>query len=110
MIVRLWRTELNDGCKAEYRAFEEEHSLPMFREQKGFLGVLFLRDKEGAAALTFWENAEAVTRLAESATYRATVERLEGTGLLHGHQTVEVFQVVGEHLERPLTGRRSKAN
>jgi heme-degrading monooxygenase HmoA len=99
MIVRIWRTGLDLSREDEYRAFEETQSLPMFRQQAGFRGVLFLRQDGSAAALTYWESPEAVARLGESDTYRATVDRLEQTRLLRGSQTVEVFQVTAGHLE-----------
>src|SRR5215210_1273041 len=56
MIVRIWRTGVDRSRLEEYAHFEEERSLPMFREQPGLIGVLFLREGEDrAAALTFWE-------------------------------------------------------
>lgn len=102
MIIRIWRTAVDPGRRDEYREFEEQHSLPMFRRQAGFLGVLFLRSKQGAAALTFWAGDEDVERLAQSPTYLATVERLERTGLLSGDQTVELFEVAGAHIDHAL--------
>ncbi len=99
MIVRMWRTAIDPNRRDEYADFEQEHSLPMFRQQAGFLGVLFLRTDEGAAALSFWESRQHVEHLSVSASYRATVERLESTGLLRGEQTLEVFEAEGVHLD-----------
>jgi heme-degrading monooxygenase HmoA len=66
---------------------------------------LFLRSERSAAALTFWEDADSVQRLDRSATYRATVQRLQETGLLTGTQTVDAFQIAAQHLEWPLVER-----
>jgi hypothetical protein len=102
VIVRIWRTALDTSREHEYREFEEQQSLPMFRRQAGFLGVLFLRSNQGAAALTFWACNQDVERLAQSPTYLATVQRLERTGLLGGDQTVEVFELASAHLDHAL--------
>ncbi len=94
MLVRIWRTGVDASRLAEYGEFERERSLPMFREQRGLLGVLFLREADDrAAALTFWEDEEAIRALAASPSYKETVETLLATGLLRGEQTVEVFEV-----------------
>lgn len=99
MIVRIWKTGIDRIRESDYKLFEEERSLPMFRKQTGFLGVLFLRSTDGAAALTFWESAEDVARLPESSTYRETVGQLETTGLLRGDQVIETFEVAATHLD-----------
>ncbi len=83
MLVRIWRTGVDAARLAEYGEFERKRSLPMFREQRGLLGVLFLREADDrAAALTFWEDGEA----------------LLAAGLLRGEQPVEVFEVEGGEL------------
>jgi heme-degrading monooxygenase HmoA len=103
MIVRIWRTELDPTRESEYREFEQQHSLPMFRRQPGFLGVLFLRAmSDTAAALTFWKSREDAIRLVKSSSYRETVVRLEQTGLLRGDQTVDISEVAGAHIEDAL--------
>jgi heme-degrading monooxygenase HmoA len=95
MIVRIWRTQVDSSRMPEYESFEREHSLPMFRKQAGFLGVLFLRSAEECAALTMWSGPPAVKALSTSESYRHTVRRLEATGLLKGEPSVEVFDVQG---------------
>jgi heme-degrading monooxygenase HmoA len=104
VLVRIWRTGVEDARLAEYGEFERERSLPMFWEQRGLLGVLFLREADDrAAALTFWEDEEAIQALATSPSYNRTVEALLATGLLRGEQTVEVFEVKdGELLMQEL--------
>ena len=99
MLVRIWRTSVDAARLAEYGEFERKRSLPMFREQRGLLGVLFLREADDrAAALTFWEDEEAIQALATSPSYNRTVETLLATGLLRGEQSVEVFEVEGGEL------------
>ena len=108
MLVRIWRTGIDRGWLQEYASFEEERSLPMFREQRGFLGVLFLREgADRAAALTLWEDMAAVEALATSSSYLRTVEELVDTGLLIGGQSVDVFEVKGGRLRWEELGRRS---
>ena len=110
MLLRLWRTGVDPQRWPEYARFEREHSLPMFCEQAGCYGVVFVRtsDGSGAAAWTFWQDWGAIERLAQSRTYQATVTRLLDTGLLTGSQSVEVFDVATGALDalpgvRPFT-------
>jgi len=96
MLVRIWRTGVDVDRLAEYEKFEREHSLPMFREQRGLVGVLFLREADDrAAALTVWEDEKALRGFETSTSYARTVEKLLSTGLLRGEQSVEVFRVAG---------------
>ena len=98
MIVRIWRTRVDPEREEEYERFTQEHSLPMFHQQRGLLGVLLLHGPEEWAALTMWESMAAVEALESSPTYAKTVHRLEGSGLLTGEQSVEVFEVHGGFL------------
>ncbi len=98
MIVRIWRTQVDPTREEEYERFTQEHSLPMFHQQKGLLGVLLLHGPEDRAALTMWESVAAVEALESSSTYAETVHRLEGSGLLMGEHSVEVFEVHGGFL------------
>jgi hypothetical protein len=41
MIVRIWRTQIDQARAGEYRDFAHSRSLPMFRAQPGFAGALF---------------------------------------------------------------------
>jgi heme-degrading monooxygenase HmoA len=104
VLARIWRTGVDATRLAEYGEFERNRSLPMFRQQSGFLGVLFLREaNDRAAALTLWRDEEAIQALEASPLYNLTVEALLATGLLRGEQTVEVFEVRdGEFLTHEL--------
>ena len=46
MIGRIWRTHVLLDRAVEYEAFARDVSLPMFRQQQGFEGVLMLRRDE----------------------------------------------------------------
>ena len=96
MVAHIWRTGVKPERLVEYEQFARERSLPMFREQRGFIGVLFMREKaDRAAVLTFWEDEKAVEELEASPLYRQTVEAILGSGFLAEEQSVEVFEVHG---------------
>jgi hypothetical protein len=52
MIARLWRTQVDLTRLVEYEQFAETRSLPMFRQQRGFLGVFFLREHHNCLVLS----------------------------------------------------------
>ncbi|MFN8377019.1 MAG: antibiotic biosynthesis monooxygenase [Anaerolineae bacterium] len=93
MIVRIWRTEVNPSRMAEFEEFERQHSMPMFRHQSGCLGVFFVRTPHDCAVISLWRDMASVEHLNHSPSYTQTVQRLLGTGMLHGKQVVEVFDV-----------------
>ena len=93
MIARLWKTGLKPGRTAAYEAFAREISLPMFREQDGFLGCIMSRHDDQGIVLTFWRDEAAVETLKHSPSYRATVERILAAGLLAGDQSTDVSEV-----------------
>jgi heme-degrading monooxygenase HmoA len=96
VIVRIWRTRIDPARSEEYESFASERSLPMFRSQPGFRGVLFASgDETERAVVSFWENTGAVEELGRSPTYRETVDALLASGILTGEQTVEVLDVHG---------------
>ena len=96
MVARIWRTGVKPERFEEYERFARERSLPMFREQRGFIGVLFMREKaDRAAVLTLWEDEKEVEDLEVSPLYRQTVEAILGSGLLAREQSVELFKVHG---------------
>ena len=92
MIVRIWRTGIDPARAAAYERFAEERSLPMFRAQPGFRGVLFTTAADGGrAVISFWEDERAVELLDRSETYRETASALGSSGILRGEQSVEVL-------------------
>lgn len=99
MIVRIWRTGVDPARVVEYETFAADESLPMFRKQSGFSGVLFLRTGGYASVVTLWEDMHAVERLADSPTYLETVKRIADSGILVGDQVIEVFEAHGLYVE-----------
>jgi heme-degrading monooxygenase HmoA len=95
MIIRIWRAHADPQRAQEYEQFAQHQSLPMFRRQQGFRGVLFARDGADRVVLSFWENEAATAALAESSDYQETVRRLLATSILAGPQTVEMLEVHG---------------
>ena len=92
MIIRIWRTSIVTGRAEEYAAFERERSVPMFREQDGCLGVLFVRSGSvAAAAISFWRDHQAVEALADSRSYLGTVSDIKSSGLIGTERQVDVF-------------------
>ena len=99
MIVRIWRTGIDPARADEYERFAEERSLPMFRAQPGFRGVLFTSAADGGrAVISFWEDQGDVELLGRSESHRDTAAALGSTGILRGEQTVEVLEVHGGDL------------
>jgi heme-degrading monooxygenase HmoA len=95
MMARIWRTRVDARRIGEYERFAIERSLPMFRAQPGFLGVLFLRAAGDCAVITLWKGADAIAALEASPTYLDTVAQITRTGFLTGESSVEVFEVHG---------------
>jgi heme-degrading monooxygenase HmoA len=93
MIVRIWRTHIDEDRAAEYRDFARLRSLPMFRAQRGFAGVLFAARGDARAVITLWDDLAAVDALEDSQTYKTTVADIEATGLLRGPSTIEVLHI-----------------
>jgi heme-degrading monooxygenase HmoA len=100
MIARIWRTQVDSTRLEEYQRFAETYSLPMFRAQGGFLGVLFVGVESERAVISLWEDAEAAAALDSSPSYRETVARISAAGFLSGGSSVEVFEVHGGDLSR----------
>jgi heme-degrading monooxygenase HmoA len=99
MIGRKWTTHVTEACAAEYQAFAKDISLPMLRQQPGFLGVATMRRGEECVVLPPWRDAESVASLARSASYTRTVSEILATGFLQVEQTLETYDV---HLHADL--------
>ncbi|MFG2000621.1 antibiotic biosynthesis monooxygenase family protein [Spirillospora sp. NPDC048911] len=98
MIMRIWRTQVDQARATEYERFAAEESLPMFRAQRGFLGLLFGRHGGDCVVTTLWEDHAAADALEGSAHYQETVARITAAGFLAGESEVERFEVHGSHL------------
>jgi heme-degrading monooxygenase HmoA len=99
MVARIWRTQIDEIRADEYRRFAHAKSLPMFRDQPGFLGVLFGANPGQRTVITLWRDLASAQRLDQSATYKSTVADIEATGFLRGESTVEVLELEGFFLE-----------
>ncbi|MEU4620671.1 antibiotic biosynthesis monooxygenase [Actinoplanes sp. NPDC023801] len=98
MIMRIWRTQVDEERAAEYERFAAEESLPMFSGQPGFLGLLFGRAGTDCSVVTLWQDEAAVDALEASPDYRETVMRIGAAGFLRGASTVERMSVHGSRL------------
>jgi len=93
MIARLWRTGLIAGRGKAYEDFARDISLPMFRQQPGFLGCAMMRNEEEGLVMTFWQDLDAVTALEHSSSYQSVVSRIIKADLLTGAQSTDVKEV-----------------
>jgi heme-degrading monooxygenase HmoA len=105
MLIRIWRTHIDETRAPEYEAFARQRSLPMLRAQRGCVGVLFARDGASCAVISFWRDAAAVDALERSASYVATAAELAGTGMIVDRASVEVFELHGGCLDETLLPR-----
>ena len=91
MIARIWHTDIDPDRAAEYESFAREISLPMFRQQQGFVGVLMVREGSRCRVITVWRGPEDVAALDTSPSYKDTVARIIAKGFLCGDQKIEVM-------------------
>jgi heme-degrading monooxygenase HmoA len=99
MIARIWRTQIDETRADDYRRFARVKSLPMFREQPGFVGVLFAANLAERTVITLWRDIASAQRLDQSETYKSTVAEIEATGFLRGESSVEVLELEGFFVE-----------
>jgi heme-degrading monooxygenase HmoA len=102
MVLRIWRTGIDESRADEYRDFVRRKSVPMFSSQPGFLGVLFAEAARQRAVVTLWESPAAAAALEESKSYRHTVAAIEAAGFLDGESHVETFELEGAVLGEPF--------
>jgi hypothetical protein len=105
MVARIWRTRIDETRADDYRRFANAKSLPMFREQPGFVGVVFAANLAERAVIALWRDVVSAQRLDQSETYNSTVADIEATGFLRGASTVEVFELEGILLGGHTRGR-----
>jgi heme-degrading monooxygenase HmoA len=100
-IARFWRTWIEEDRLDEYEAFARDVSLPTFREQDGFEGVIMSRSGNSCMVLTLWRDLASVEQLKHSESYAAAVKAIEAQGFLCGHQAVETSEVHLFEISRP---------
>lgn len=92
-IMRIWQTQVRADRIGDYERFARERSLPMFRRQGGFEGVVMGREGTDCRVITFWRDEAAVEALSRSESYCNTVTAIEAAGFLAGGQSVRCFAV-----------------
>ncbi|WP_228853055.1 hypothetical protein [Aegicerativicinus sediminis] len=55
MIVRIWTTGIKPGKNKEYLEFANKYSIPMFKQQKGIMGVTIFTKDYKSSVLTYWK-------------------------------------------------------
>jgi len=95
MIMRIWRTQVDEAQAEQYERFAAEESLPMFRAHQGFEGHLFGRRGGDCVVITIWKDNAAADALEASPRYRDTVARINAAGFLADRSEVERFQLHG---------------
>jgi heme-degrading monooxygenase HmoA len=93
-IARIWTTGLAPGREKEFEDFARASSLPMFRAQRGYQGVLILRHETVAQVVTLWKSLDDVDALNQSESYQDVVARIKATGFLVGTQAVRIDQLL----------------
>ena len=93
MLARLWTTGLLPERVSVYESFANDISLPMFREQDGFLGCVMVRSEHEGLVLTFWRDHAAIHALETSPSYCNTVKRLQEADVLAGSRRLAVYQL-----------------
>ena len=86
-----------------YDSFARDVSLPMFREQDGFMGCVMVRSGHEGLVLTFWRDQRAIDALETSRSYRGTVERIQNAELLAGSQRTAIYQFQLIDVERVVS-------
>jgi heme-degrading monooxygenase HmoA len=93
MKCRIWKTGVVVGRFEEYERFARDISLPMFRSQDGFQGVVMAGDGAERLVITLWRDETAIAALDSSPAYKETVARIVAAGFLTGDQSVDVHDV-----------------
>ncbi len=102
MILRIWLTRIDESRAHEYSHFVQHKSVPMFRTQPGFRGVLFAAREGERAVISLWEDRASVEALDTSPSYTTTVAAIEAAGFLEGENAVDIFQLEGAVLDQGL--------
>lgn len=99
MILRIWRTGIDESRADEYDDFARTVSTPMFHQQRGFRGLLLARSEGVRVVFTLWQDAESAAALDTSETYRRTVSAIQDAGFLRPPQSVELLTVPDEAVD-----------
>ena len=108
MVLRIWRSGIDELRADEYREFARRRSVPMFSRQPGFLGVLFAAAPRQRAVVTLWESPAAAQALEEADSYLRTIAAIEAAGFLDGESHVETFELQGALLGTQFSDATSR--
>lgn len=104
MLMRTWTTTIDSVREVDYERFAHDISVPMFREQAGFLGLIMARAGALRSVVTFWENEAAIAALEASERYIATLELIGRQGFLGAGQPVTIMAVHQRIMDGLVTG------
>ncbi len=93
MIIRIWTTRFIPEKKDDYLNFAKENSIPMFKLQKGILGVNVLVKDDKSLVLTYWDDKDDIALMENNILYKETVAKIKDSGFLKAPQQVEIFDV-----------------
>ena len=100
MIVRIWHGRVPIGKAQSYRNFLNTRAIPDYRSTDGNLSVYILERIDGDIAhfvtLTYWEDMEAITRLAGTDAEKAKYYPEDNDYLVEFEPTVVHYEVVGQ--------------
>lgn len=102
MIVRVWKVRIAEGMTQALETFANDVSLPMFRQQQGFLSVIFSRSDDVCATVILWDRAESIEALEASEEYQEVVRKIEESRILEGEHITEVFHAYGGFVTNDL--------
>lgn len=91
MIIRIWTTGLIPGRMHEYLEFADKYSIPMFKQQKGILGVNVLVKEDKSLVLTYWKDIKDINAMENDLLYNQTVDKIRNAGFLKDPQQVEIY-------------------
>lgn len=91
MIIRIWTTGPIPSKKNQYLEFAKIYSIPMFKKQKGILGLNILVKDDKSLVLTYWKDKKQIDAIENDLLYHQTVDKIRNAGFLAEPQQVEIF-------------------
>ena len=100
MIARIWHGRTKAEDYEAYTDFLKERAIPDYRDTRGFIRLVFLRDlKEGEGhftLITFWENLEVIKNFAGEDYEKAKYYPEDQGYLLEFEEIVTHYEVFAE--------------
>ena len=82
--------QIKNGKEQEFKALLEKETLPMLRKQKGFQEELTLVNKDGAIAISLWDDRNSAEAY-QTSTYPKVLETLQP--FIVGTPKLETYEV-----------------